>query len=130
MNIFISYAPQEESLARDLASRLEKAGHDVWYLGGRVFPGENLGKKAGAALERSHAMLVLVSPQSMQSPWVRGEIEYAMGSARFAGRVVPIMVKPTKDVPWIFEKFPTVSDVTRPEAVTRRVLQHLNSAGD
>ena len=62
MNIFISYAPGEEDLASHLATRLHDAGHEVWYSGRRVLPGDNIGREVGSALERADAMLVLVSP--------------------------------------------------------------------
>src|SRR5262245_50829681 len=129
MNIFISYAPRDEGLALDLASRLDKAGHHVWYAGGHIFPGDNPGREAGSALEQAEAMLVLVSPESMQSRDVRQEIDYALGSPRFAGRVVPIVVEPTQDAPWIFKTFPVIAGVKRPGDMTRRVLGHLKSAG-
>jgi len=130
MNIFISYSrSRDEKLAKDLAAHLQDAGHHVWYSGGGIFPGENPGQKAGRALEKSDAMLVLVSPDSMRSSWVRQEIDYALGTARFAGRVVPIIVKPTKEAPWIFKKFPTVSGVRQPREVAQRVLKHLQQAG-
>ncbi len=58
-------------------------------------------------------MVVLLTPDAMRSRWVRSEIEYALGEARFRGRLIPVVVgSPEKlrdeDVPWILWKLKTI----------------------
>lgn len=50
-------------------------------------------------------MVVLLSPDSMKSEWVRGEIEYALGSRNYEGRLIPVLVRPTREIPWILREF-------------------------
>jgi len=107
MQIYISYAKPDEAFARNLSSQLAKRGLSVWSAYEKVLPGDNIWLRTGEALKRSKAMIVLVSPDSMQSEHVRREIEYALGDPNYQGRVFPVQVRPTKNVPWIFERFRT-----------------------
>ena len=108
MKVFVSYAPADREVAKELASHLAKADFEVWDPAETLFPGDNWALQTGKALQESSAMVVLISPRSMKSDVVRHEIDYALGSARFKGRLIPVIVKPTKEMPWILKKFPMV----------------------
>ena len=108
MKVFLSYAEADREAAKRLASHLEEAGHRVWYRDGALFPGENWALEIGKALDHSEAMVVLLSPQGMKSDWVRKEIEFALGASQYRGRLIPVMLKPTADIPWILKKLPIV----------------------
>jgi len=129
MKIFISYTSEDEELANDVAARLTEAGHEVWYSGARVLPGDNAALQIGGALEESDAMIVLVSPQAMRSAWVRQEINYALGSPKYAGRVIPVLVEPTDEIPWILEKLKAIRSVGNRGEVSRRILTQLGQSG-
>jgi hypothetical protein len=49
-------------------------------------------------------MVVLLSPAALTSAFVQREIEYALGDERFKGRLVPVVVRSVKEIPWILEK--------------------------
>jgi hypothetical protein len=70
-------------------------------------------------------MIVLVSPNSMKSESVRQEIEFALGSARYKGRLLPVIVKPAKDMPWILKRFPTVRVEPDFEEAVRQIAEHI-----
>ena len=105
MQIFLSYAQSDEAFAKDLASQLEKQRLSVWSPEQELLPGSNFWLEVGHALQRSKAMIVLVSPDSMRSDHVRREIEYALGDPNYERRIFPVQVRPTADVPWILRKF-------------------------
>jgi hypothetical protein len=107
MQVYISHAKSDETFARNLSSQLAKRGLSVWSAYEEVLPGDNIWLRTGEALKSSRAMIVLISPDSMRSEHVRREIEYALGDTNYQGRVFPVQVRPTKNVPWIFEKFRT-----------------------
>lgn len=107
MQIYLRYAKSDEAFARNLSSQLAKRGLSVWSAYEEVLPGDNMWLRTGEALKKSRAMIVLISPDSMRSEHVRREIEYAPGDTNYQGRVFPVQVRPTKNVPWIFEKFRT-----------------------
>lgn len=108
MKVFISSARQDRILADDLAARLSDAGYEAWRAEEQLLPGENWALKIGQALEECDAMVVLVSPESVRSQGVREEINYALGSPNYAGRVIPVLVRPTAEMPWFFRKLNVV----------------------
>jgi hypothetical protein len=105
MQIFLSYARADEDFAKALSSQLTRRGLSVWTTDDEILPGDNVWLRIGEALRKSRAMVVLVSPDSMRSEYVRHEIEYALGDPNYEGRVFPVQVRPTEDVPWILRKF-------------------------
>jgi hypothetical protein len=107
MEIFLSYARADEDFAKALSSQLTKRGLSVWSTDDEILPGDNVWLRIGEALRRSRAMVVLLSPDSMRSEYVRHEIEYALGDPNYEGRVFPVQVRPTQDIPWILRKFKT-----------------------
>jgi len=104
MKVFISYSEADEKWVRLLRPRLQEEGFEVWNSASDIAPGDNWLLKSGRALQSADAMIVLLSPDSAKSDWVRSEIEYALSSPQFRGRVIPLLIKPTEDVPWILHK--------------------------
>ncbi len=109
MKVFFSYAEADRKIAESLATKLAEDGFEVWNPNRELLPGDNARLRAGRALEESDAMVVLLSPQANQSRFVRQDIEYALGSPRYKGRLVPVLVKPTEVDFWILKKFPMVT---------------------
>ena len=107
MQIYISHAFADLDYALELSARLAEAGVKVWS-GAELFPGENWGLVSGKALEESDAMVVLVSPEAAGSEWVRHEVGYAMGAIRFKDRLVPVLVRPTRGMRFVLERFPAI----------------------
>lgn len=90
-------------MVRDLTTRLEAAGIEAWHPVVQALPGTNVSAELGRALEEAEAVIVLVSPAAMKSPWVRQEIQFALGQERFQDRLIPVLAKqtPADEIPWI-----------------------------
>jgi hypothetical protein len=125
MKVFLSYASEDRELARQLGVKLAKAGLDTWDPAEALFPGDNWALRIGEALEDSEAMVVLISPDSVKSEWVQREIQYALGAPHFKGRLIPVMVRPTKDIPWILKKFPSVQAHKDLAHAVREIVSHI-----
>jgi hypothetical protein len=108
MRVFISYDQKDKESAKELSDRLVEAGFAVWDAEREILPGDNWALKVGEALEESDAMIVLLSPESVRSPWIKREIEYALGSPKYSGRLVPVIVRPTEDIPWVLRQLKVV----------------------
>jgi len=111
MQVFISHAAKDSELARQLGAKLRAGGMSVWNPRDEIYPGDNWAKKIGEALESSEAMVVLLSPDAFQtSESMRNEIEYALSSKNYEGRLVTVYVGPAcespRDVPWILQRLP------------------------
>jgi hypothetical protein len=109
MKVFISYACEDSEIARKLSRWLEGAGFDVWLDESNILPGDNWAEKVSQALKESQAMVVLISPAAMDSKWVRHEIEFALGTKEYSGRLVPVFVGsrdriPDDMLPWILRR--------------------------
>ena len=120
MKVFLSHTQADAKWAMALRTALAEAGFEVWNPDTDLLPGANWHLELGRALERSDAMIVLISPESVKSQTVLSEIEYALGSPQFRGRLIPVLLKPTEDIPWILRRLQIVratKDV--PETVDR-----------
>lgn len=113
----------DKPLARTIAQGLAALGFDIWFDEWDLQPGENWAKAVGIALESADAMVVLVSPDSMQT-WQREEIQYALTTPRFEGRLIPVIVKSTPDIPWILETL----NVIRPGRTGAETVQRIADA--
>ncbi len=109
MQVFLSYAPSDRTFAKALSAKLTERGLSVWRDEEELLPGDNWALQTGEALKRSKAMVVLVSPESMRSKWVRHEIEYALGDLRYEGRLFPVLMRPTDNIPWILQELKVLS---------------------
>jgi hypothetical protein len=74
-------------------------------------------------------MVVLLSPNAARSSHVQQEIEFALQRKRYAGgKLVPVVVGATDQVPWILRKLRTI-DLTQDEATgCREIAEALKSA--
>ena len=125
MKVFLSYSLQDERHARELRERLAAAGLDVWDPNERLFPGDNWALAIGKALEQAQAMVVLLSPDSVSSQNVRREIEYALGSTKYEKRLIPVVVRETRDIPWILKKLPLMKLRDNVDEVGQRIVEIL-----
>jgi hypothetical protein len=125
MNVFLSYTQSDQVFAEKLRSALVSAGLSVWDISHEVLPGDNWAMKTGQALEKSDAMIVLLSPDAVKSRSVRSEIEYALGSPRYERRLIPVVVKPTRGIPWILEKLPIQKSSVRPKETAKNIIRLL-----
>ncbi len=112
MQVFLSYAHSDETIAKKVAEGLEGAGLKVWYDGREILPGDNWADKMGRALKESEAMVVLLTPAALRSPNVRRNIDYALGEPTYRQRLIPVIVGPPdklpkKELPWILKNFQT-----------------------
>lgn len=101
MKVFLSYVNSDREKAHRLAQQLERHGLSIWLADQELMPGENWALRIGEALDKADALVVLITPESMRSDEVRREIDYALASDRFAGRVFPVVAGKTDDIPWI-----------------------------
>jgi len=105
MQVFFSYSPGDREFALQLAKEITSRGLRVWMSADELLPGENPWLTIGKALEDSHALVILISPESVKSELLNSELEYVLGNENFRDRVFPVLVRPTKQIPWILKKF-------------------------
>jgi hypothetical protein len=128
MKLFLSHSQADREVARKLSSRLSAAGFNVWE-GEEVGPGENWALAVGKALEEADAMIVLLSPRAMKSDALGHEIEYALASPRYKNRLIPVLLRPTRRIPWILRKLPLIRLYEDPEEGADRIVDGVRQLG-
>jgi hypothetical protein len=114
LTVFISHAHADVERARELADRLRRDGFDTFLDVEHIAPGENWSLAIGQALERAGAIVLLLSKDWSKSENSKRELDFALGSRRLEGRVVPVVVPGTperslRSLPWILERLHTVT---------------------
>ncbi len=125
LRVFLSYAKRDDKPAKALRAELEKGGFEVWDPSTRLTPGDNWALEQGKALEDAEAIVILLSPAALTSEHVQREIEYALAEPRFKGRLIPVVVLPVKEIPWILETLRVLRIDDDPQRGSRRVLEAL-----
>ncbi len=128
MQVFLSYSQADKDFAEQLTSELVKHGYDVWDPEIEMSPGGRWVDQIGQALKRSRAMVVLLSPDSAKSDLVRLNISYALTNRNYAGRLFPVLVRPTEDFPWILREFQFLRANNNPAEIGRRIANSLKRA--
>lgn len=74
---FISYSTRDEEFVTQLVARLRHAGVRVWFAPEDLVGGKKLYDEIRDAIERFDRLLIVLSPHSINSEWVRSEIRNA-----------------------------------------------------
>jgi len=96
-DIFISYNRNDRTAARHFAECFQKEGFSVWW-DAALQSGETFDEVIETELRASKAVVVLWSPRSVASRWVRAEATIADRRRKFA----PVIIEPC-DLPIVFE---------------------------
>lgn len=122
--IFLSYARDDVDAAKQLASCISEAGHDVWW-DRHLHGGSRFAAEIDKALKDAEAVVVLWSPTSIDSAWVQDEA----AEGRDSGRLVPVSLTSAKP-PLGFRQFQTIElgswDGTRKPDALDDLLEAIN----
>lgn len=96
-DIFISYSREERSAARHFAESFAREGFSVWW-DAALRSGQTFDEVIEDNLRAAKAVIVLWSPRSVASRWVRAEATLADRG----NKLVPVIIEPC-NLPIIFE---------------------------
>ena len=96
-DVFVSYARSDKARVAPLVAAIEAQGWSVWW-DPEIMPGQEFDSRIAAELEIATAVLVVWTPTSVKSRWVRGEAREAaergiLVPVRFEGTRLPIDVR-------------------------------------
>jgi hypothetical protein len=94
---FLSYSHQDKDTAHKLAADLQRHGVDTWFDHWEISAGDSLIQRIFVeGLANAAFFLVLLSPNSVKSRWVREELDAAL-IRRLEGvlKVIPVVLEPT-----------------------------------
>lgn len=87
-DIFVSYKKDDRAIAERLVAALRAAGKEVWW-DDALTPHEAWDAMIERQIAAARTVIVLWSPRSIQSDWVRSEAHYAQDHHK----MVPVMVE-------------------------------------
>ena len=92
--VFLSHAHEDAEFARRLATDLQGAGLNVWMTPDSIRPGESWMSAIERGLGESGIFLVLLTPNSVRSQWVKKQAQWALQADQSnTVKLVPILVK-------------------------------------
>lgn len=89
--IFISYSRKDTDFVRKLAGDLETSGYDVWWDITDLQGGDDWVRTIPDAIASSQYFVVVLTPHSVESEWVRKEYTQALTLHK---KIIPILLTP------------------------------------
>src|SRR2546423_4872975 len=89
--VFISYSHSDEQPANELKAFLEEHGVRVWIDAWGIGVGQRIAEEVGHALSGSNYVVLLASPESLTSSWVKSELDTAL-QLELAGQALLLIV--------------------------------------
>jgi hypothetical protein len=124
-DVLLSHNRAQKPFVRELARQWRKLGLKVFFDEDTIEPGANVAAAVGRAVDGSRHVILMITPDSVASPWVALEscgAVYRDPDARLR-RLIPVLLEPTdaSEVPPIVRGLNWI-DLTDPE--TRRNRYH------
>src|SRR5215470_4182222 len=76
--VFLSFSSLDVGFAGELVAILRRHGIPVWYSSTDLIGAQQWHDKIGEALRRCDWFLIVLSPNSLQSHWVKRELYFAL----------------------------------------------------
>jgi len=90
--VFISYSEQDRETMEKIRNSLRRESLTVWTNTTDIQTGEDFQRAIDRGIEQTDNLVYLVSPDSVESEFVRKEIDYAVSLHK---RIIPILVRET-----------------------------------
>lgn len=94
--VFISHASADDGFVKELRQTLEGQELTVWADSRELSGGDKLTPTIELAIEQARQVLVVLSPQTVNSPWVRREVRKALDVEKQRAddgyRVIPVLL--------------------------------------
>lgn len=122
-DLFISYASKDRPWVSEFVAALQKEGLHPWS-DAEIAPGEKWEEAIQQALRESNALVMVLSPDSTQSPWTFFELGAAIAGKK---KIIPVLVKDLEwsRIPAILRQFQCLNEPSA-SAAGKRVAEVLS----
>ncbi|MBI3878348.1 MAG: toll/interleukin-1 receptor domain-containing protein [Verrucomicrobia bacterium] len=123
--VFLSHSSEDRASADRLVSVLRKHGIPVWYSPANILGAQQWHDEIGSALRRCDWFLVLLSPRSIGSVWVKRELFYALQQQRYVNRILPVLSEPCdfEQLSWTLSSLQIINFTNDFDAGSRELLR-------
>jgi hypothetical protein len=89
---------------------IRRHGIPVWYSDTNIIGSQQWHNEIGDALRRCDCFAVVMSPNSIESTWVRRELVYALRKPQYENNIVPILYQDCEieRLSWVLESLQIV----------------------
>src|SRR5262245_28359459 len=136
-HIFISHASKDDDFVKELREALESQRLPVWVDSRALRGGAKLAPEIEQAIKQAQQTIVVLSPNTINSPWVRKEIQQALAVEKRRGedgyRVIPLLlpgVEPSALALWFDEEPVGVKIELKVGSVSEALPQILAALGE
>ena len=91
--VFLSHSAKDRKFVVRLAGVLEHSGMPYWYSASHILGAKQWHDEIGRALARCNWFLVVLTPDSVRSLWVKRELLFALNEERYHERIIPLLYK-------------------------------------
>jgi len=91
--VFLSHSSRNKGFVTKLATVLRRHNVPVWLSETNLAGAQQWHDEIGQALKRCDWFLVVLSPSSVKSEWVKRELLFALQQKQYQGRIVPVLHK-------------------------------------
>jgi hypothetical protein len=94
--VFISYNNADRNFVRGLANNLQAVGLSIWWDEWEIKVGDSIVQKVGSGITTAANLVVVLSPSSVNSPWVQREVGSALMkqlSSEKGIKILPVLLE-------------------------------------
>lgn len=123
--IFLSHSGADRAFVLPLAEALRRHGLPVWYSATNILGAQQWHDEIGAALRRCDWMIVVLSPDAVDSLWVKRELCYALQQRQYLDRITPLLLRPCDHarLSWTLSALQTVDCSQAPQLGLRELFR-------
>jgi GTPase SAR1 family protein len=98
MKVFLSHSSKDKEFVRKLGADLKKLGHYIWFDEWEIKVGDCIVQKVEQGINDSDYIIIVLTPEAVESGWVEREWKVAFGKEVEKKRVIvlPVLLKNCK----------------------------------
>jgi len=122
---FLSHSSRDRRFVARLAQVLKRHKIKYWYSATHIAAAKQWHDEIGKALERCGWFLVVLTPDSVRSAWVKRELLFALNDNRYNEKIIPLLLKPCnhRALSWTLAEFQFVNFTGDFEEACRQLLR-------
>ena len=94
--IFLSHSSLDAEVSSSLAAVMRRHGLPVWHSQTEILGAQQWHDEIGEALKRCNWFVLILSPYSVKSTWVKNELIFALDHHRYKRKIVPLLYRNCK----------------------------------
>lgn len=108
--VFLSHSSKDRDFVLRLARMLKDHKVRYWYSAAHIVGAKQWHDEIGRALGRCDWFLIVLTPHSVRSQWVKRELLFALNQGRYNERIIPLLRKPCEysRLSWTLPEFQLV----------------------